>query len=116
MNAEPENLNILWTADNRETALNMVFMYGGNAVIKGWWKHVCLMLWGPTQKLLLADKELKARLDEVAEEGVELLACRTCADNYGIADQLEALGFTVVSTGPILSERLKSPDWRVLSI
>lgn len=116
MNDSPDNLCILWTADNRETALNMVFMYGGNAQIKGWWKRVRLIVWGPTQPLLLGDEELQAKLQNMAGEGVELFACRACAENYGVADRLEALGLTVIHTGAMLTDCLKSPDWRVLSV
>lgn len=38
MPANSDKLVILWTSGDREVALKMVFMYGLNAKVKGWWK------------------------------------------------------------------------------
>lgn len=39
-----DKLNILWTTDNKETALNMVIMYATNSKIRVWWKNVNVSL------------------------------------------------------------------------
>ncbi|BBD08975.1 DsrE family protein [Desulfovibrio ferrophilus] len=116
MSNTPLNLCLVWSTPHREVALNMVFMYSGNALIRGWWEQVRLILWGPSQPLLLGDKELQSHLSELTEAGVELMACRACAENYGIASDLEALGLNVKHTGSLLTETLKDDNWRVLTI
>ena len=45
---EPEELYVIWTSRDREVALKMVFMYTGNSKLKGWWKDVLLIVWGPS--------------------------------------------------------------------
>lgn len=110
-----ESLCLIWTSADREVALNMVFMYGGNALRGGWWERVRLIAWGPAQKTLLADQGLQAELRVLADLGVELLACQKCADNYGHTDALRALGVDVQYTGAPLTEMLKT-GWKVLTV
>ena len=43
---EKSHLFILWTNGNPITAEKMVFMYGINSLLKGWWEHVTLIIWG----------------------------------------------------------------------
>ncbi len=114
--ARPEDsLCLVWTNADPEVALNMVFMYGANARLQDWWPRVRIIVWGPAQKTLAADPGLQARLPALAEAGVELMACRKCAENYGLAPALAALGLDVQYTGAALTEMLKS-GWKVLTV
>lgn len=47
--------------------------------------------------------------------GVELFACRACADNYGVSDKLSNLGIDVKYMGVPLTEILKKGDWKTLT-
>lgn len=51
--AMPNELVVLWTSGDREVALKMVFMYTLNSKLKGWWKDVTLIVWGPLLSLFL---------------------------------------------------------------
>ena len=48
------------------------------------------------------------------EVGIELLACKACADRYGVSQKLEDLGIPVKYMGQPLTAMLKT-DWVVLT-
>jgi hypothetical protein len=106
---------ILWTSGDREVALKMVFMYAYNCKKRGWMDTVRLLVWGPSAKLLSEDAELQEQLKGLKEVGVELYACKGCADLYGVSDELSALDLNVMYTGTMLAE-LQQQGWHVLTI
>lgn len=105
---EPEELYVLWTSSDREVAMKMVFMYANNAKLKEWWKEVTLIVWGPSSKLLTEDDELQEYISKMQHAGVTLLACKACADSYGITPKLEAMGIEVKYMGQPLTTLLKA--------
>lgn len=107
MGDNKEKLVVLWTSSDREVALKMVFMYTINAKLKGWWKDVTLIIWGPSSKLLSEDEELQNYISSIKDSGVELLACRACTDEYGITEALEKLNINVIYMGEPLTTYLK---------
>lgn len=102
-----DKLVVIWTSGDREVALKMVFMYTLNSRLKDWWKDVCLLVWGPSSKLLSVDTELQEKMAEIKAAGVELLACKACADSYGVSQRLEEIGVEVKYTGQTLTQFLK---------
>lgn len=108
------NQLIVWTSGDREVALKMVFMYAYNCKKQGWMDNVRLLVWGPSGKLLVEDKELQQYLGELEKIGVELYACKGCADMYGISDKLTKLGIHVMYTGKMLAD-LQKEGWHVLT-
>ncbi len=105
---------IVWTSGDREVALKMVFMYALNCQKYEWMDTVRLLIWGPSGKLLTEDKELQEGLDELKKAGIELYACKGCADLYGISDKLSVLGINVMYTGRMLAD-LQKDGWHVLT-
>lgn len=99
-----EKLVVVWTSGDREVALKMVFMYTYNAQKNAWWDDITLVVWGPSAKLLTEDKELQEYVARIKDVGVEVRACKGCADQYGISDQLEELGIPVLYIGKELSD------------
>lgn len=106
---------VLWVTRDREAALNMALMYAKNSLLKGWWERVHLLVWGPSADALASDTELQAEVAACLEAGVDVLACRACAERYGVAKRLEGLGVTVLYTGSVLTEYLKT-GWKVVSV
>jgi len=100
-------LVVLWTSRDREVAQNVVFIYAKNSKLKGWWDQVRLIVWGPSAKLLSMDKALQAELKELQKTGVELQACKACADGYGVSEKLRSLGIEVIYMGMPLSKYLQ---------
>lgn len=103
-----DHLLIVWTSGDPEVAHKMVFMYAFNAKKNGWWENVTLLVWGPSAKLSSEDKDIQASLIKMKDQGVELLACKACADQYGVSTKLEELGMEVKYTGTYLSDFIKS--------
>ncbi|MFH0848371.1 MAG: DsrE family protein [archaeon] len=108
-------LVVLWTSGNREVALKMVFMYTLNSKLKEWWKEVTLIVWGPSSKLLSMDTDLQVSLSKMKEAGVRLMACKRCADMYGVSGDLERLGLEVKYMGEPLTQFLKTDGCRVIT-
>jgi hypothetical protein len=113
-NAGSDSLVVVWTSGDREVARKMVFMYTKNSRLRDWWGRVRLLVWGPSARLLAVDLELQEELVELKAAGVELVACKACADLYGVTDQLRALGIEVMFMGQPLTEMLKS-GWTCLT-
>ncbi|OIO02802.1 MAG: DsrE family protein [Desulfovibrionaceae bacterium CG1_02_65_16] len=112
---EPKGLVVLWTSGDREVAMLMALMYAKNSRIKDWWEHVRLVVWGPAARLLSQDAELQAEVAECQDAGVRVEACKACADHYGVAPALTALGIEVIYMGEPLTRYLKD-GWKVLSV
>jgi hypothetical protein len=114
MSEKNDKLVVLWTSGDREVALKMVFMYVFNSKLKGWWKDITLIVWGPSSKLLSEDEELQNYIQKIKESGVELLACKACTDEYGVSQALQQIGVEVKYMGSPLTEYLKS-DSRIVT-
>ncbi len=115
--SRPDELVVLWTSGDREVALKMAFMYTLNSKRFKWgWKKVTLVVWGPSSKLLVEDKELQEYLSRIREAGVKLLACKKCSDLYGVSNDLRRLGIEVKYMGKPLTDYLRDDNFRVITI
>ena len=109
-----ESMAVIWSSGDREVAKKMVFMYTKNSKLKGWWGRVRLVVWGPSAQLLTTDLELQEELEDLKAAGVELQACKACADLYGVTDKLKSLGIEVIYMGVPLTQVLKT-GWTCLT-
>lgn len=105
---ENTHLYILWTNDNPITVDKMVFMYSINSIIRGWWEKVAIIVWGASGVLILENEEIQKKVNEAQEKGIHFIACKACADQLGITEELEKLGIEVDYTGELLTNILKS--------
>lgn len=112
---EVNKLMVLWTSDDPMVAERVALMYTGVAKQFGLFKEVSVIIWGPSQKLVAENKDVQAKLKDMQEKGVKLNACITCANMYGVADQLKALGINVDIMGAPLTNALKAADTSVLT-
>lgn len=110
MEKKEGHLIVLWTSGDVEVAKNMVFMYTLNAKLHGWWDEITFIVWGPSSKVLIQENELQTQIKKFIDEGIKVEACRACADNYGVADQLSTLGIDVKYMGEPLTDYIKSDD------
>jgi hypothetical protein len=115
MKEQNDRLVVLWTTGDRDVALSMVLMYTLNAKLREWWDDVTLIVWGSSSRVLAGDSELQDHIAAMKDAGVTLLACRRCAEMFGVAEDLEKLGIEVKYMGEPLTEILKS-DARLLTI
>ena len=63
----------------------------------------------------MGDKDLQAKIKEMTDDGIKVMACVYCAKSFGIVDQLKALGLPVEPMGVPLSDYIKSDDWDVIT-
>ena len=102
-----DHLVVLWTSGDPEVAHKMVFMYTFNAKQRGWWKDITFVVWGPSARLASENKEIAETLVKMKDSGIEMLACKACADLYGCSPDLEELGIEVKYMGVALTEYIK---------
>ena len=107
-------LAVVWTSGDPEVAYRACLMYAHNAKLQKWFDEVELIVWGPSARLLAADKDLQAAVKGMIKDGVKVEACVACADSYGVSEQLRGLGITVRGMGQPLSDMLKQ-NWKVLT-
>lgn len=108
-------LGILWTSPDRDVALKMVFMYSRASLKNNWWDEVTLIVWGPAAQLLAVDTELQEYLKVMQDYGVKIVACKSCADMYGVDGKLTELGVKVYFVGKTFTEMLQS-NWKTITI
>jgi len=99
---------ILWTTDNKETAMHMVCLYAHNALLKGWMDKVTVLVWGAAQRLIAEDAQVRAKVDAMVKDGVTVVACLKCADEMDVKSGMQSCGIDVFYTGEFLSEWINS--------
>jgi hypothetical protein len=104
------HLYVLWTNGNPVTAEKMVFMYSINSLIQGWWEKVTLIIWGEPAKLVSEDITIQKKVKEALDAGVQVTACKACADQLGVTEILEKLQIEVKYWGLPLTELLKNNE------
>ena len=111
----PDRLAVLWTSGDPDVAHKVCLMYTHVAKTAGWFDEVLLIVWGPSQKLLAADKDVRAKVKAMEEDGIKVQICVYCAESYGLTEHLRSLGFEVKPMGVPLTDILKSGDWKLLT-
>ncbi|MDZ7695503.1 MAG: DsrE family protein [Deltaproteobacteria bacterium] len=106
--AEKDHLTILWTNGDPVTAEKMVFMYGINSLLKGWWARVTLVIWGTPAKLSAENPDIQEKIKKALDTGVHVTACKACADQLGVTETLEKMNVEVKYWGEPLTDILKS--------
>ncbi|MDN5352647.1 MAG: hypothetical protein PWQ12_1568 [Clostridiales bacterium] len=105
---DKRKLHILWTNGDINTSLHMVMMYATNAMLRGWWDEVKVIIWGAPAKLVAENKEIQERIELAKRSGVEFSACIACARELGVLEDLEKLNIEVISWGAPLTELIQS--------
>ncbi len=105
--SESDKLTIVWTSGDPDVAHRMVLMYANGAQQREWFDDITLIIWGPSQRFVAADKDIRAKLQNLMDIGVNVYACQACSDSYGITDDLRSVGMTVKYMGEPLSDAIK---------
>jgi len=103
-----DRLVVVWTSGDPEVALDMVLMYTYNAKKQGWWKDVTLVVWGPSQRLVVENEEIKAYIKKIKAAGITVEACKACADELKVTDGLTACSVDVNYMGTPLTRYIKN--------
>ena len=114
--AEPTGrLMVVWTSADPDVADKVCLMYTHAAKKYGWFADVKLVVWGPSQRLLVGDPTIQAKVEQMRDDGVVVEACIACARKLGLVDQIEALGYEVKGMGKPLTAALKDPGTEVIT-
>ncbi len=105
---------VILSSGDREVALEVGLVYPLNAVKNRWMDEVKLIIFGPSEKIAAFDMEVRARIEELQKAGIDIMACKWCADRMKITATLEDAGIKVVYVGPIISQLLKD-GWASLT-
>ncbi len=82
-------------------------MYGMNALRHNWWDEVEVIVWGATVALVTENLAIQALIQEAKEVGVRVSVCKSCAQELGVAQKIDALGLEMMFWGEPLSNLLK---------
>lgn len=104
----PDKLVVVWTSGDPMVAERVALMYTHAAKSAGWFKDVTLIVWGPSAKLTVENLKIQEKLKAMQKDGVVIEACSSCANAYGIAEDLKKLGIDVKGMGKPLTDYLKS--------
>jgi hypothetical protein len=107
-NSPNDTLVVLWTSGDIEVAEKVCFMYTHNALKRGWFKTVILIVWGPSANLLSNNINLQTQVKSMISEGIHIQACMACSDSYGVSEKLRDIGIEVIYMGTPLTNYLKS--------
>ncbi len=110
----PSRLAVVWSSGDPDVAHRVCLMYCHAAQQQKWFDRVVLIVWGPSARLLAADKDLQAKVKAMMRDGVKVQACVACADSYGVSQRLRELGVEVKGMGRPLTDILKE-NWKVLT-
>ena len=102
---EADKLAVLWTSADPDVAHRVCFMYTQAAKRSGWFNQVQLIVWGPSSKLLSEDKSLQDKVKAMIADGIDVKACKACADSSFISKCVRALAGTDLSRSASLSSR-----------
>lgn len=111
---QDSRLAVVWSSGDPEVAHRVCLMYTHNAKKQKWFDEVTLIVWGPSARLLAADKDLQAKVKAMSDDGVKLQACLACTDSYGVTGQLRKLGVEVKYMGKPLTDMLQQ-GWKVMT-
>ena len=105
---------VILSSGDREVALEVGLVYPLNAIKSSWMDEVKLIIFGPSEKIAAYDMEVRGRIDELRKAGIEVMACKWCADRMKITATLEDARIKVVYVGPIISQMIKD-GWASLT-
>ncbi len=111
MNQEKKSLYILWISGDPVTAEKMVLMYGHNALLKGWWENITIIIWGASAALVAGSVPIQEKIGQMIKDGVDFSACKACADQLGASETLESIGVEVKYWGVSLTELVKEEKY-----
>jgi hypothetical protein len=97
-----DKLLVIIASSDRGKALTGL-MYTRNALTKGQMLDVKLVYFGPSEKLIVEDPEVREKALELVELG-ESFACKAISDREKISEDMEGLGIKVEYVGSIISD------------
>lgn len=109
-------LLVVWKSDNDTDITKFVVPFSYNSKAQGWFDHVEVLIWGKSQEIVRETTKYQELVKTLIHDGIDVYACKMCADQTMSTELLESLGVTVMYTGTYLAEKMKSPEWEVITL
>lgn len=97
-------LVIIATGDKQKAMTGL--MYTRNAIRQNWLEDVKVVFFGPSEQLMIQDKQVAEMVKDIAAHCAPL-ACKAISDREGISAGIEDLGVKVEYVGSIISNLIK---------
>ena len=81
-------------------------MYASNALKFGWLEDLKVVLFGPSERLIVQDEQVWKEAKYISEM-IGILACKAVSDEYDSSKELEKRGVKVEYVGGIISDFIK---------
>ncbi|MEG1972480.1 MAG: hypothetical protein RR315_04905 [Oscillospiraceae bacterium] len=104
---ERDSLTLVWLSVDRIAASDMALLYLRDSAVKGWFKNITLILWGPTVELMTRDSNMQQQAQILNSVGVKVEACIACASLYGAVNKLRSMNIPCLPMGEKLTRLLK---------
>lgn len=109
-------LLVVWKSDKDVDITKFIVPFAYNSKAKGWFEDVEVLIWGASQEIVRDTTNYQELLKTLIHDGINVYACKMCADATLSTELLESLGVIVMYTGNYLAEKMKSSDWEVITI
>ncbi len=109
-------LLIVWKSEHDIDINNFITPFSVNSKKHSWFDEVEVLIWGASAHKIKEDKNIQKIVTTMIEEGIDVYACKYCADQVEATATLESLGVTVMYTGVFLSDKLKDPLYEVITL
>jgi hypothetical protein len=100
-----EKLLVIIATGDRDKALTGL-MYAKNALKKEWLPDIKLVYFGPSERLMVEDPEVRDAAIEAAGLG-DCFACKAISDREEISEKIGDIGIKVEYVGSIISDFIK---------
>jgi hypothetical protein len=96
---------VIISSGEKEKALTGL-MYARNTIKFGWLDDVRVIFFGPSQKLMVEDEDVRNEATEMARLG-ETIACKFTSDRDELSGDILGLGVQVEYVGTIIADLLQ---------
>ncbi len=93
---------VIISSGDSEKALTGL-MYARNAMSFGWMEDVKVIFFGPSQRLLVENEQVKKAAKEMADQEKPFV-CKFISDQDGTSEKIQGLGLKVEYVGPVISD------------
>lgn len=111
-----KKLLIVWKSENDIDITKFIVPFAYNSKEQGWFTEVEVLIWGASQEIVREVTKYQDLVKTLIHNGVDVYACKMCADDTMSTELLESLGVNVMYTGNYFAEKLKSSDWEVITV
>lgn len=110
-----QKLVILWTSISEDNFFNMITPFALNSQDEAWFREVVVLIWGGSAQTIAKVPSIKTELGIFIEKGITVKCCLQCAEKYGIVNDLEKLGVSIVKMSYVFKDYLKEGA-RIVSV